>query len=56
MLAALMGTDRTWGIGALNTGVFDFDLDLERWASDGPQLHNTALWRINRFNDTSHLL
>lgn len=56
MLTVLMGTDRTWGINVQNTAVFEFALDLEQWPANGPELHNTAFWRINRFNDTSHLL
>ncbi|MCH8063227.1 MAG: histidine phosphatase family protein, partial [Chloroflexi bacterium] len=55
MIANLLGTGRTWGLGAQNTGIFDFSLDLERWSNDGDLLHNSALWRISRFNDASHL-
>lgn len=55
MLAALMGTDRTWGISISNTGVFDFTLDLERWSQDGPGLLNNFHWRIVHFNDDAHL-
>ncbi len=55
LIANLLGTDRTWGTGAHNTGIFDFSLDLERWSHDGGPLHNTTLWRISRFNDASHI-
>ena len=55
MIASLLGTDRTWGLGAQNTGIFDFSLDLERWSHEGNLLHNSALWRISRFNDASHV-
>lgn len=55
MIAKLLGTDRTWGIGAQNTGIFDFSLDLEHWSQDGDSLHNRVLWRISRFNDASHI-
>ena len=55
MIANLLGTGRTWGMGAQNTGIFDFDLDLERWSQDGDSLHNPVHWRISRFNDASHL-
>ena len=55
MIASLLGTDRTWGIGAQNTGIFDFSLDLARWSQDGDSLHNPVLWSISRFNDASHL-
>jgi len=57
MLAALMGTDRTWGLGVRNTAVFDLSVDAERWwHKDHATYHNTELWRVHRFNDSSHLL
>ena len=55
MVAALMGTDRAWGTSAQNTALFDFSIDLDHWSRDGPSRHNTWLWRVNRFNDASHL-
>jgi len=55
MVAALMGTDRTWGTSVKNTALFEFTIDLERWPRDGAGRHNTWLWRIDRFNDASHL-
>lgn len=54
MLAALMGTDRTWGVPVKNTGVFDFAIDLDHWSS-GDEIHHNFYWRIDRFNDASHL-
>jgi broad specificity phosphatase PhoE len=55
MVAALMGTERTWAISVPNTAVFEFTLNLERWSLDGDGLHNPFLWRIMCFNDASHL-
>ena len=55
MLSALIGADRTWGLAVHNTAVFDFSLDLERWSLDGDVLLSPTLWRINHFNDASHL-
>ncbi len=55
ILPAIMGTDRTWGMSIGNTGRFDLTLDLDRWADDGDDRHNVGYWRIERFNDTSHL-
>jgi broad specificity phosphatase PhoE len=55
ILAALLGTHRTWGVSVDNTGVFEFTLDMERWAQDGDILHSPFWWRIARFNDCSHL-
>ena len=54
ILAALMGTDRTWGVSIENTGVFEFTLDMERWTQGGDVLHSPFWWRIERFNDASH--
>ncbi len=56
MLAELLGTDRAWGVSVRNTAIFDFTLDLERWSHDGYSRHNIFLWRINLFNDASHLV
>jgi broad specificity phosphatase PhoE len=55
VLSALMGTERTWGISIGNTGRFDLVLDVDRWTNDGDDRHNVAHWRIDRFNDISHL-
>ena len=56
ILAALMGTNRTWGLGAQNTALFDLSVDAERWwRNDDATYNNTELWRVNRFNDSSHL-
>ena len=55
MLAALLGTERTWGMSVRNTAVFDFTLDLERWSLGGDVPLNSLLWRIGHFNDASHL-
>lgn len=55
LFAALMGVSRLWGISVGNTAVFDFDLDVSRWRQQDASLLNTSLWRINRFNDSSHL-
>jgi broad specificity phosphatase PhoE len=56
IVAALMGTSRTWGIPVQNTGIFDFSLDTELWHQDGDGRLNHFLWRIHRFNDASHLM
>lgn len=55
IIAALMGTDRTWGVSVENTGVFEFTLDMEHWAQVGDVLHSPFWWRIERFNDATHL-
>ncbi len=68
LIAALMGSDRTWGIPTAPAALFEFQLQAPRWnhhrnqdgCSPGPspdhpsdQL-NTELWKILYFNDTSH--
>jgi broad specificity phosphatase PhoE len=55
LFAALMGVDRLWGLSVGNTALFDFELDVDRWHHSDSTILNTNLWRINRFNDTSHL-
>ena len=54
LLATLLGTNRIWGLAARNTALFDFSVDSESWAEEGAE-GNPSLWRINRFNDASHL-
>ncbi len=55
VLSALLGTPRYWGIDVGNTAIFDFQIDSTRWGEGGGALMNSRLWRINRFNDASHL-
>nr|WP_278003733.1 histidine phosphatase family protein [Nodosilinea sp. TSF1-S3] len=55
IIACLMGCDRAWGLPMANTARFEFWLDRDRWAQPGPNRLNTELWRIKRFNDTTHL-
>ena len=55
LLAVLMGTEHTCRTPVRNTAIFDFALDLECWSQDGGVLRNNYLWRVEHFNDTSHL-
>ena len=55
MIAKLLGTGRTWGVGAQNTGIFEFSFEPESWSKDGDTLNDPVFWRITRFNDASHL-
>ncbi len=55
IIAHLLGSRRTWGLGVRNTGVFEFEIDVGRWNGDNDALANPQLWRINRFNDADHL-
>ena len=54
LLRALLESDRSWAIDIRNTAIFDFSLDVERWHLEGPH-RNHRIWRINRFNDASHV-
>ncbi|HAL48506.1 MAG: histidine phosphatase family protein [SAR202 cluster bacterium] len=55
LFAELMGSKRLWSVHADNTAVFEFMVDVDLWEKDGPALVTSNLWRIIRFNDTSHL-
>ncbi len=55
IIARLLGCDRAWGLPMGNTACFEFWLDRDRWYQTGPNRLNTELWRIKRFNDTTHL-
>ena len=55
IFAALMGSERLWGLGIRNTAIFRFEIDVDRWHLDGPALANQSLWRIELFNDARHL-
>ena len=55
IVAAILGSPRVWKLSAVNTALFDFTVDTEHWHRDGEVRLDTSLWRINRFNDASHL-
>ncbi|WOD37880.1 histidine phosphatase family protein [Nodosilinea sp. E11] len=55
VITGLMGCDRAWGLPMDNTACFEFWLDRDRWPQTGPNRLNTELWRVKRFNDTTHL-
>ena len=55
IVAAALGSPRSWTISTANTGVFDFTIDADRWHEDGAARLDSSLWHINRFSDASHL-
>lgn len=57
LIAAMLGSDRTWHVPIKNTAVFEFWLERSRWTlhPDNPNRWNSDLWHIRRFNDTTHL-
>ncbi len=54
VVAVLMAAGRIWGFSTGNTALFDFSIDLDAWRAEETQL-SAALFRIERFNDASHL-
>lgn len=56
LIACLMGCDRTWQLPILNTAVFEFWLDRDRWSEDGVVRGISDFWQIKRFNDLQHLV
>jgi broad specificity phosphatase PhoE len=56
LVAAIFGSDRTWGLSIPPTAVFEFELDLDRWSTTDQNRYNPLLWKIHRFNDASHLI
>ena len=54
LVRAILNSDRTWAIDIRNTALFDFSLDVERWALEGPH-RGHGIWRINAFADASHI-
>jgi broad specificity phosphatase PhoE len=56
LVAALLGSDRTWGFEVGATALFEFSVDGDRWATANAQnRYNSELWRIVRYNDSQHL-
>jgi broad specificity phosphatase PhoE len=55
LIAAVLGSDRTWGMDIPNTALFEFECDLERWHCADQNRYNPTLWKIHRFNQTPHL-
>ncbi|MBE9101377.1 histidine phosphatase family protein [Vacuolonema iberomarrocanum] len=55
LIAALLGSDRTWRIVSNNTGLFEFWIERSRWNRTDDSRFNTDLWQIRRINDAQHL-
>ncbi len=55
ILAQLLGTDRLWFLKIRNTAMFEFSVDVDSWHLAGRTRNNTNFWRIDGFNDASHL-
>jgi len=50
LVAAILGSDRVWGLSIPPTALFEFWLDLDRWSLTGQNRWNPTLWQIRRFN------
>lgn len=55
ILAALLGTSRTWGVAAGNTAIFDLELDRSTWWRPHEAPPGIGAFRLCAFNDTAHL-
>lgn len=55
LVAAILGSDRVWGLDIQPTALFEFWIDLARWQLRDQNLYNSALWQIRCFNETQHL-
>ncbi|MDA0267077.1 MAG: histidine phosphatase family protein, partial [Cyanobacteria bacterium] len=55
LIASLLGCDRTWQLAIPNTGLFEFELDCDRWHQSGMAPWTSDLWQIKRFGDCPHL-
>ncbi len=55
ILAQLLGTNRLWFLKIQNTAMFEFSVDVDSWHLAGRTRTNANFWRIDRFNDASHL-
>ncbi len=55
LIARILDTGRVWGMRIRNTAMFEFTVDADLWQSDDEKTVNLSRWRINRFNDATHL-
>jgi 2,3-bisphosphoglycerate-dependent phosphoglycerate mutase len=59
LIASLLGCDRTWQIPIPNTGLFEFEIDRDRWQQSDLESDlapwTSDLWQIKRFGDRPHL-
>lgn len=50
LMAALMRSDRVWGLTIPCTALFEFEFNLDYWHCGDHNRYNTALWQLHRFN------
>ncbi len=55
LIAALLGSNRSWRMTIKNTAYFEFWIDQSCWYRSDDDRLNTERWQIVRFNDVSHL-
>ena len=54
-VSVIFQSPKLWGIPVKNTALFEFRIDIKRWASETRERFNPTLWQILRFNDVPHL-
>lgn len=55
ILAALLGTRRTWGFAAGNTAIFELEIDRGAWCNEHAAGTGVSSFKVLAFNDTAHL-
>ncbi|MEM6590611.1 MAG: histidine phosphatase family protein [Cyanobacteria bacterium P01_C01_bin.73] len=56
LISEIMGCDRTWSLSMPHTARFEVSVDRDRWQHRNVEsIYNRELWKIHRFNDSSHL-
>lgn len=55
LVAAVLGSDRVWGLSIPPTALFEVVIDCDRWDVTDQNRFNAMLWRICRFNEVEHL-
>lgn len=55
IVAALLGTQRTWSFAAGNTALFDLEIDRAAWRREHAAGAGLSSFKLHAFNDTTHL-
>ena len=55
VIASILQTPKRWRISIKNTAIFDFSIKLGEWSKKDYFMTN-RFWKINSFNDHTHLL
>ena len=55
VIAAILGSDRTWGMNIPNLACFEFSSSNPREEWSAQEWHNTARWQIHRFGSRTEI-